>query len=209
MDAGRLHAEERRLEEGLGAAETLDVVDRAVNSVDVISERPAAAFHGLDGERIPVSLDLEWESRGPAFPYAMTTRYEISSWVTGTVTIGDETFPLDKPFMVMATQNPIEQEGTYPLPEAQQDRFMFKVFVRYPNFNEEFEIARRTTTTQDLFDPEQVAVRSETRNSDTAKNSRLSPSIHHGAVPQARSMTFLLEVTLGHHARIRSTRTPP
>jgi MoxR-like ATPase len=46
---------------------------------------------------------------------------------------------------VLATQNPIEQEGTYPLPEAQQDRFMFKVFVRYPSFHEEFEIARRTT----------------------------------------------------------------
>ena len=45
----------------------------------------------------------------------------------------------------MATQNPIEQEGTYPLPEAQQDRFMFKVFVKYPSFKEEFEIARRTT----------------------------------------------------------------
>ncbi len=48
---------------------------------------------------------------------------------------------------MLATQNPIEQEGTYPLPEAQQDRFMFKVFVSYPNFEEEFEIARRTTTT--------------------------------------------------------------
>src|SRR5262249_32528074 len=46
---------------------------------------------------------------------------------------------------VLATQNPIEQEGTYPLPEAQQDRFMFKVFVTYPSFQEEFEIARRTT----------------------------------------------------------------
>jgi MoxR-like ATPase len=49
---------------------------------------------------------------------------------------------------VLATQNPIEQEGTYPLPEAQQDRFMFKVFVKYPKFNEEFEIARRTTALQ-------------------------------------------------------------
>ncbi|MBM3673665.1 MAG: hypothetical protein FJW88_01745 [Actinobacteria bacterium] len=56
---------------------------------------PAAAFHGLEGDRIPVSLDLAWESRGPAFPYAMTTRYEISSWVRGTVTIGDHTFPID------------------------------------------------------------------------------------------------------------------
>ena len=46
---------------------------------------------------------------------------------------------------MLATQNPIEQEGTYPLPEAQLDRFMFKVFIKYPNFDEEFEIARRTT----------------------------------------------------------------
>jgi MoxR-like ATPase len=52
---------------------------------------------------------------------------------------------LSDPFFVLATQNPIEQEGTYPLPEAQQDRFMFKVFVKYPSFGEEFEIARRTT----------------------------------------------------------------
>jgi MoxR-like ATPase len=61
------------------------------------------------------------------------------------VTVGRVRHKLDNPFFVLATQNPIEQEGTYPLPEAQQDRFMFKVFVRYPKFNEEFEIARRTT----------------------------------------------------------------
>src|SRR5947199_5893785 len=61
------------------------------------------------------------------------------------VTVGRVRHRLDDPFFVLATQNPIEQEGTYPLPEAQQDRFMFKVFVRYPRFEEEFEIARRTT----------------------------------------------------------------
>jgi len=61
------------------------------------------------------------------------------------VTIEGDRFELPDPFFVLATQNPIEQEGTYPLPEAQQDRFMFKVFIKYPNFGEEFEIARRTT----------------------------------------------------------------
>jgi MoxR-like ATPase len=61
------------------------------------------------------------------------------------VTAGGVRRKLPDPFFVLATQNPIEQEGTYPLPEAQQDRFMFKVFVRYPSFQEEFEIARRTT----------------------------------------------------------------
>src|ERR1700732_1266960 len=61
------------------------------------------------------------------------------------VTVGRVRHRLADPFFVLATQNPIEQEGTYPLPEAQQDRFMFKVFVRYPSFNEEFAIPRRTT----------------------------------------------------------------
>jgi MoxR-like ATPase len=61
------------------------------------------------------------------------------------VTVGRVRHRLGDPFFVLATQNPIEQEGTYPLPEAQQDRFMFKVFVKYPSFEEEFEIARRTT----------------------------------------------------------------
>ena len=64
------------------------------------------------------------------------------------VTVGRVRHPLTDPFFVLATQNPIEQEGTYPLPEAQQDRFMFKVFVNYPNFQEEFEVARRTTAIQ-------------------------------------------------------------
>lgn len=59
------------------------------------------------------------------------------------VTIGDETYQLDKPFLVMATQNPVEQEGTYPLPEAQVDRFMMKVFVDYLDKNAELEVVRR------------------------------------------------------------------
>lgn len=63
-----------------------------------------------------------------------------------TVTIGEETFALDEPFLVLATQNPIEQEGTYPLPEAQVDRFMLKLSVGYPSKEEELEIMRRMAT---------------------------------------------------------------
>lgn len=62
-----------------------------------------------------------------------------------TVTIGETTFPLDDPFLVLATQNPIEQEGTYPLPEAQIDRFMLKLSVGYPSKEEELAIMRRMT----------------------------------------------------------------
>jgi MoxR-like ATPase len=62
------------------------------------------------------------------------------------VTVGQTIHQLSDPFFVLATQNPIEQEGTYSLPEAQQDRFMFKVYVKYPSFEEERQIARQTTS---------------------------------------------------------------
>jgi MoxR-like ATPase len=68
------------------------------------------------------------------------------------VTIGDGTYPLDDPFLVMATQNPIEQEGTYPLPEAQVDRFMFKIRVSYPNKAEEHEILKKMARTNPAVD---------------------------------------------------------
>jgi MoxR-like ATPase len=65
------------------------------------------------------------------------------------VTTAGEDFPLEKPFLVLGTQNPIEQEGTYPLPEAQLDRFMFKILVDYPSYEDELAIAE-TTTSSDL-----------------------------------------------------------
>jgi MoxR-like ATPase len=66
------------------------------------------------------------------------------------VTIGENTFLLEDPFLVLATQNPIEQEGTYPLPEAQVDRFMLKLSIGYPSPDEELEIIRRVTRTEEL-----------------------------------------------------------
>ncbi len=77
------------------------------------------------------------------------------------VTASGHTYPLDPPFLVLATQNPIEQEGTYPLPEAQLDRFMFSVYVDYPSFEDEVEIVRSTTTAvqeplQPVITPEEI-----------------------------------------------------
>jgi MoxR-like ATPase len=77
------------------------------------------------------------------------------------VTLGDTTFRLEEPFLVMATQNPIEQEGTYPLPEAQVDRFMLKVLIDYPSRDEELAILRRMTkgevpTVQAVTTPENI-----------------------------------------------------
>lgn len=70
----------------------------------------------------------------------------LESMAEKQVTIGDTTYQLEKPFLVLATQNPLEQEGTYPLPEAQMDRFMFKIVVDYPSKGEELEIMNRMAT---------------------------------------------------------------
>lgn len=67
------------------------------------------------------------------------------------VTAAGNNYSLPEPFFVLATQNPIEQEGTYPLPEAQLDRFMFNLWLDYPNFNEEVEIIRKTTSSESIF----------------------------------------------------------
>lgn len=66
------------------------------------------------------------------------------------VTAAGHTYKLDEPFFVLATQNPIEQEGTYPLPEAQLDRFMFNIWVDYPSFEEELEVVQKTTSDSDV-----------------------------------------------------------
>jgi len=72
------------------------------------------------------------------------------------VTIGDETFAIPQPFLVLATQNPIEQEGTYPLPEAQLDRFMLKIQIDYPSQDEERQILDRMASTKTAFDVQKV-----------------------------------------------------
>lgn len=74
----------------------------------------------------------------------------LESMQEHSVTVSGNTYKLQEPFFVLATQNPIEQEGTYPLPEAQLDRFMFMLWLDYPNFKEEIEILKSTTTGKDI-----------------------------------------------------------
>ena len=128
------------------------------------------------------------------------------------VTIGEETFRMEEPFLVLATQNPIEQEGTYPLPEAQVDRFMMKIKVTYPSREEELEIMQRMARTgnkaqvRPVVQPEQILsarrVLDEiyvderveqyivdlviaTRDPATYNLSSLEPLIEYGASPRA------------------------
>ena len=142
------------------------------------------------------------------------------------VTIGESTFPLPEPFLVLATQNPIEQEGTYPLPEAQVDRFMMKLVVTYPNKKEEKEILERMSTgekievapvldTQTIFKlrklVNQVYIDEKvkdyileivfaTRNPEQYKLEQLKPLIAYGASPRA---SIMLTVAAKAHAFLR------
>ena len=103
-----------------------------------------------------------------------------------TVTVGGVRHELDPPFFVLATQNPIEQEGTYPLPEAQQDRFMFKVFVNYPDYDDEYLIAERTTAAPmpelaDVLQRDQIL-----RLQDVVRRVPAAPSVIHYALELVR-----------------------
>lgn len=89
------------------------------------------------------------------------------------VTIGKETFPMAEPFLVLATQNPIEQEGTYPLPEAQVDRFMLKLLVTYPSKREEREILDRMSTTRPT-----TVIEAVMEPSDIAEARRITDEIY-------------------------------
>jgi MoxR-like ATPase len=128
------------------------------------------------------------------------------------VTIGEKTFVLDPPFLVLATQNPIEQEGTYPLPEAQVDRFMMKIKVGYPTRDEELEIMRRMARTGEKVEAKTVVTPAQilsaravlndlyvdervekyivdlviaTREPEKFKLAALKPLIEYGASPRA------------------------
>jgi MoxR-like ATPase len=123
---------------------TPDLMPADITGTDVIEENRSTGardFRFLEGPLFSNVILADEINRTPPKTQAAL----LEAMQERQVTVGRLRHQLADPFFVLATQNPIEQEGTYPLPEAQQDRFMFKVFVRYPSFDEEFEVARRTT----------------------------------------------------------------
>ena len=126
---------------------TPDLMPADITGTEIIEENRATGsreFRFLEGPLFSNVILADEINRTPPKTQAAL----LEAMQERQVTVGRVRHKLSDPFFVLATQNPIEQEGTYPLPEAQQDRFMFKVFVNYPSFVEEFEVARRTTTTQ-------------------------------------------------------------
>ncbi len=132
---------------------TPDLMPADITGTDVIEENRTTGsrdFRFLEGPVFSHVILADEINRTPPKTQAAL----LEAMQERQVTVGRVRHKLTDPFFVLATQNPIEQEGTYPLPEAQQDRFMFKVFVDYPNFDEEFEVAQRTTTTMvDTIEP--------------------------------------------------------
>ncbi len=125
---------------------TPDLMPADITGTDVIEENRSTGtrdFRFLEGPLFSNVILADEINRTPPKTQAAL----LEAMQERQVTVGRVRHELAEPFFVLATQNPIEQEGTYPLPEAQQDRFMFKIFVRYPSFDEEFEVARRTTST--------------------------------------------------------------
>jgi MoxR-like ATPase len=126
---------------------TPDLMPADITGTEVIEENRSTgqrAFRFLEGPLFSNVILADEINRTPPKTQAAL----LEAMQERQVTVGRVGHKLADPFFVLATQNPIEQEGTYPLPEAQQDRFMFKVFVRYPSFEEEFEVAQRTTSAQ-------------------------------------------------------------
>jgi MoxR-like ATPase len=124
---------------------TPDLMPADITGTEVIEENKATGsreFRFLEGPLFANVILADEINRTPPKTQAAL----LEAMQERQVTVGRVRHPMADPFFVLATQNPIEQEGTYSLPEAQQDRFMFKVYVRYPKFDEEFEIARRTTS---------------------------------------------------------------
>lgn len=118
------------------------------------------------------------------------------------VTIGETTYKLDKPFLVMATQNPVENEGTYQLPEAQIDRFMMKVFVNYPTKDQELEIMRRISNMQFSFVVNQVLTKEDIFSiRDEVNKVKISESLEKYIVELVSATRKPKEYKLDHEAQ--------
>jgi MoxR-like ATPase len=123
---------------------TPDLMPSDITGTEVIQENKATGERGFKFLSGPIFANIILADEINRTP-PKTQAALLEAMQERQVTIGGQRHGLPSPFFVLATQNPIEQEGTYPLPEAQQDRFMFKVFVKYPSYDEEFRIAETTT----------------------------------------------------------------
>lgn len=125
---------------------TPDLMPADITGTDIIQENKETGQRDLVFERGPIFTQMLLADEINRTP-PKTQAALLEAMQEHEVTVGGTTYTLDEPFFVLATQNPIEQEGTYPLPEAQRDRFLFNVIVDYPSRDQEAAIIDRTTST--------------------------------------------------------------
>jgi len=133
---------------------TPDLMPSDITGTEIIQEDPGTGERSFKFLRGPVFTNMLLADEINRTP-PKTQAALLEAMQERHITVGDRTTPLPSPFFVLATQNPIEHEGTYPLPEAQLDRFMFSIQVRYPSESEELEVMKRTTN-PNRFELEQV-----------------------------------------------------
>ena len=165
---------------------TPDLMPSDITGTEVIQEDKATGnreFKFLEGPIFSNIILADEVNRTPPKTQAAL----LESMQERQVTIGGVRHALPNPFFVLATQNPIEQEGTYTLPEAQQDRFMFKIFVKYPTYEEEYRIAETTTA---VHNPEVNSILSGediARLQQVVRRVPAAPHIIHYALRLARA----------------------
>ncbi len=123
---------------------TPDLMPADITGSDIIQQDPTTGHRQLVFEKGPIFAQMILADEINRTP-PKTQAALLEAMQEHSVTIGGKTFRLEEPFFVLATQNPIEQEGTYPLPEAQRDRFLFHVVVDYPDYEQERQIVLQTT----------------------------------------------------------------
>ncbi len=138
--ANSMHLDFRRIQF------TPDLMPGDITGTDIIQENPETGHRQFVFEKGPIFTQMLLADEINRTP-PKTQAALLEAMQEHAVTAAGKTYRLDEPFFVLATQNPIEQEGTYPLPEAQRDRFLFHVVVNYPSRDQESEIVDRTTST--------------------------------------------------------------
>ncbi len=165
---------------------TPDLMPSDITGTDILQEDAATGkrqFQFLKGPIFTNVLLADEINRTPPKTQAAL----LQSMQEYKVTAGGTTFPLTLPFFVLATQNPIEQEGTYPLPEAQLDRFMLNIEIRYPNFDDEVQIVMQTTSTRKPSPRKVMEGATILRYQDLVRRVPVSPFVVSYAVALAQS----------------------
>ncbi len=165
---------------------TPDLMPSDITGTDILQEDGATgrrAFQFLRGPIFTNILLADEINRTPPKTQAAL----LQSMQEYKVTASGNTYPLDLPFFVLATQNPIEQEGTYPLPEAQLDRFMLNIEIRYPDFDDEVQIVMQTTSTKKPAPQKVMDGAAIRRYQDLVRKVPVSPFVVSYAVALAQS----------------------